>query len=120
MTDRLRPVIWLGSSRRDLRAMPQQVRRDIGQALYAAQQGLTDPAAKPLRGFGGVRVMEIVERYRTDAYRAVYTAHFQNAVYVLHAFQKKSKAGVATPKHEIELIRRRFAEAQRHYREGRK
>jgi phage-related protein len=113
----MKPVIWIGSSRRDLREMPQQVRRDIGQALYAAQQGVTDPAAKPLKGFGGARVMEIVERYRTDAYRAVYTAHFENAVYVLHVFQKKSKSGIATPKHEIELIRRRLAEAERHYRE---
>ena len=112
----MKPVIWIGSSRRDLREMPQQVRRDIGQALYAAQQGVTDPAAKPLKGFGGARVMEIVERYRTDAYRAVYTAHFDNAVYVLHVFQKKSKSGIATPKHEIELIRKRLAEAERHYR----
>ena len=110
-------VVWIGSSRRDLREMPQQVRRDIGQALYTAQQGVTDPAAKPLKGFGGTRVMEIVERYRTDAYRAVYTAHFENAVYVLHVFQKKSKSGIATPRHEIELIRRRLAEAERHYRE---
>ena len=99
--------------------MPQQVRRDVGQALYAAQQGVTDPAAKPVKGFGGARVMEIVERYRTDAYRAVYTAHFENAVYVLHVFQKKSKSGVATPKHEIELIRARFAEAERDYRKRR-
>jgi phage-related protein len=113
----MKPVIWIGSSRRDLREMPQQVRRDIGQALYAAQQGVTDPAAKPLKGFGGAQVMEIVERYRTDAYRAVYTAHFENAVYVLHVFQKKSKSGIATPKHKIELIRRRLAEAERHYRE---
>src|ERR1700719_1759566 len=117
MGDETRPVVWIGSSRRDLRAMPQQVRRDIGQALYAAQQGVTDPAAKPLKGFGGGRVMEIVERYRTDAYRAVYTAYFDNAVYVLHVFQKKSKSGIATPKHEIALIRRRLAEAERHYRE---
>ena len=93
--------------------MPQQVRRDIGQALYAAQQGVTDPTAKPLKGFGGTRVMEIVERYRADTYRAVYMAHFQNVVYVLHVFQKKSKSGIATPKHQIELIRRRFAEAER-------
>jgi phage-related protein len=113
----MKPVIWIGSSRRDLREMPQQVRRDIGQALYAAQQGVTDPAAKPLKGFGGARVMEIVERYRTDAYRAVYTANFDNAVYVLHVFQKKSKSDIATPKQEIELIRRRLAEAERHYRE---
>ncbi len=113
----MKPVIWIGSSRRDLREMPQQVRRDIGQALYAAQQGVTDPAAKPLKGFGGARVMEIVERYRADTYRAVYTVQFENAVYVLHVFQKKSKSGIATPKHEIELVRRRLAEAERHYRE---
>jgi len=118
MVDETRPVVWLGSSRRDLRAMPQQVHRDIGQALYAAQQGMTDPAAKPMKGFGGARVMEIVERYRTDAYRAVYTAYFENAVYVLHVFQKKSKSGIATPKHEVELIRKRFADAERHCREG--
>jgi phage-related protein len=117
MADVVRPVVWIGSSRRDIRGMPKQVRRDIGQALYAAQQGTTDPAAKPLRGFGGARVMEIVERYRTGAYRAVYTVHFENAVYVLHVFQKKSKSGIATPKHEIELIRRRFTEAERHHRE---
>jgi phage-related protein len=97
--------------------MPQQVRRDIGQALYAAQQGVTDPTAKPLKGFGGARVMEIVERYRTDAYRAVYTAHFEKAIYVLHVFQKESKSGVATPRHEIDLIWTRFAEADRDYRE---
>jgi len=97
--------------------MPPQVRKDIGQALYAAQQGETDPAAKPLKGFGGTRVMEIVERHRTDAFRAVYTAHFAEAVYVLHVFQKKSKHGIATPKPDMELIRRRFAEAQRLHRE---
>ena len=98
--------------------MPPQVRKDIGQALYAAQQGETDPAAKPLKGFGGTRVMEIVERYRTDAFRAVYTAHFAEAIYVLHVFQKKSKHGIATPKPDMELIRRRFAEVERLHREG--
>jgi phage-related protein len=113
--DDLKPVIWIGSSRRDLRAMPPQVRRDIGQALYAAQQGITDPSAKPLKGFLGTRVMEIVERYQTDAYRAAYTAHFATAIYVLHVFQKKSKTGIATPKQDIDLIKKRFAEAQRDY-----
>ena len=113
----MKPVVWIASSREDLRVMPQQVRRDIGQALYAAQLGETDPAAKPMKGFGGTRVMEIVERYRTDAYRAVYTAHFKEAVYVLHVFQKKSKHGIATPKPEMDLIRRRYAEAERHNRE---
>jgi len=117
MIERIRPVVWLGSSRRDLRELPQQVRRDIGQALYTTQRGMTDPAAKALKGFGGARVMEIVERYRADAYRAVYTVHFEHTVYVLHVFQKKSKSGIATPKHEIELIRRRFAEAERDCRE---
>jgi phage-related protein len=97
--------------------MPPQVRKDIGQALYAAQQGETDPAAKSLKGFGGTRVMEIVERHRTDAFRAVYTALFAEAIYVLHVFQKKSKHGIATPKPDMELIRRRFAEARRLHRE---
>jgi phage-related protein len=97
--------------------MPREVRGNFGQALYTAQQGMTDPAAKPLKGFGGTRVMEIVERHRTDAYRAVYTAHFEAAIYVLHVFQKKSKSGIATPKQDIDLIRKRFAEAERHYKE---
>jgi phage-related protein len=113
----IKPVFWIGSSRRELRAMPQEVRRNFGKALYAAQRGETDPAAKPLKGFSGARVMEIVERFRTDAYRAVYTAQFADAVYVLHVFQKKSKRGRATPKHEIDLIRQRLAAAQRDYRE---
>src|SRR5215813_14707048 len=113
----MKPVIWIGLSRKDLRAMPQQVRRDIGQALYTAQQGETDPSAKPLKGFGGSRVMEIVERHRTDTYRAVYTAHFAEAIYVLHVFQKKSKHGIAMPKPDMDLIRRRYAEAERRHQE---
>src|SRR5712664_1372992 len=87
----VKPVIWMGSSREDLKTFPAPVRRDIGQALYTAQQGETDPAAKPLKGFGGARVMEIVERDRSGAYRAVYTAQFADVIYVLHVFQKKSK-----------------------------
>ena len=116
MTEAVKSIIWIGSSRRDLRAMPRKVRQDFGQALYAAQQGETDPAAKPLKGFGGARVMEIVERYRGDAYRAVYAAQIGDAVYVLHVFQKKSRSGIATPKPDMELIRRRYAEAERHHR----
>jgi phage-related protein len=117
MTEAVKPVFWIGSSRDDLRAMPDQVRRDIGQALYTAQQGATDPAAKPLKGFGGTRVMEIVERDRSGTYRAVYTAQFGDVIYVLHVFQKKSKHGIATPKHDIDLIRRRLSVAERDYRE---
>jgi phage-related protein len=109
---------WLGSSRKDLRAFPRQARREIGVALYAAQQGETDPAAKPLKGFGGASIMEIVSEDQGGAWRAVYTIRFVEAVYVLHAFQKKSKRGIATPKQEIELIKRRLAEAARLHREG--
>jgi len=112
-----RPLLWMGSSRTDLRGFPRQVRRDIGKALYAAQQGETDPAAKPLKGFGGRSVLEIIADHDGDTWRAVYTVRFQEAVYVLHAFQKKSKKGVATPKKEIDLIHRRLAEAERLHRE---
>jgi phage-related protein len=117
MEGHLKPVIWVGSSRKDLRAFPRQVRADIGQALYAAQMGDTDPAAKPLKGFGGTRVMEIVDRHDTNTYRAVYTAQFAGIIYVLHAFQKKSKRGIATPQKDIELIRRRLADAGRLHKE---
>src|SRR5574337_1288094 len=110
----VRPIVWMGSSREDLRSFPEQVRRDIGQALYAAQQGETDPAAKPLKGFGGASVMEILERHATNAYRAVYTTQFAGRIYVLHAFQKKSTRGIATPRKEIELIRQRLGAAARH------
>src|SRR6266566_7322104 len=103
-----RPVMWIGSSRRDLRGFPRAIRRDLGQALYTAQQGETDPSAKPLRGFGGGSVLEIVARHDGDTWRAVYTVRFAEAVYVLHAFQKKSKRGIDTPKHEMELIRQRL------------
>jgi len=114
-----RPVTWIGSSRADLKRFPQQVRRDMGKALYAAQRGETDPAAKPLRGFGGARVMEIVDFHQTNTYRAVYTAQFGEGIYVLHAFQKKAKRGIATPKREIDLIGRRLAEAERLHRQRR-
>ena len=103
-----RPVAWVGSSRKDLRAFPRKVRRDIGQSLYAAQQGEVDPSAKPLRGFGGASVIEIVAEDRGGTWRAVYTVRFAEAIYVLHAFQKKSKKGIATPKAEFDLIERRL------------
>jgi phage-related protein len=89
----------------------------MGQALYTAQQGSTDPSAKPLKGFGGAGVLEIVAAHDGNTWRAVYTVRFKDCVYVLHAFQKKSKKGIATPKQEIELIRQRLADAERDYRE---
>jgi phage-related protein len=112
-----RPVVWVGTSRRDVRGFPGEVRRDIGQALYAAQQGETDPAAKPLRGFGGGSVLEIVASRRGDTWRAVYTVRYAEAIYVLHAFQKKSKRGIATTKKDVALIHQRLSEAERVHRE---
>jgi phage-related protein len=117
MLARPKPVVWVGSSRRDLKSFPKRVRSDMGQALYTAQMGETDPAAKPLKGFGGAGVMEIVDRHDTNTYLTVYTVQFAEVTYVLHAFQKKSKRGIATPQKDIDLIRRRLAEAQRLYRQ---
>jgi phage-related protein len=112
-----RPIIWIGSSRRDLSGFPREVRRDIGQSLYAAQQGETDPSAKPLKGFGGGSVVEVIAGHRGDTWRTVYTVRFAEAIYVLHAFQKKSKKGIATPNKDMNLIRQRLAEAERLHRE---
>lgn len=84
----------------------------FGKAIFTAQEGKTDPGAKPLRGFAGANVIEAVSSFAGNAWRAVYTVRFQDAVYVLHVFQKKSTKGIATPKKEIELIRRRLAERQ--------
>lgn len=113
----LKPISWVGSSRRDIRGFPQVVRREIGQALYAAQVGETDPSAKPLKGFGGGSVLEVVARHDGDTWRAVYTVRFAEAVYVLHAFQKKSRRGIATPKREMDLVRQRLTEAERLHRQ---
>jgi len=108
-----RPVVWVGSRGRDLRGFPREVRRNIGQALYAAQQGETDPSAKPLRGFGGGSVVEIVADHEGDTWRTVYTVGYAEAIYVLHAFQKKSKRGIATPPKDIDLIHRRLGDVER-------
>ena len=111
-----KPVRWVGSSRRDLRAFPAPVRRDIGQALYAAQWGEEYPSVKALQGFGGRSILEIVVPHAGDTYRAVYTVRFENAIYMLHAFQKKAKKGISTPKKEIDLIKQRLAAAEQDYR----
>lgn len=116
----LTPVEWIGSSRRDLKAFPRAVQRDIGQALFAAQCGDEYPSVKALKGFGGRTVLEIVAPFDSNAYRAIYTVRFAGVVYVLHAFQKKSTKGIATPQREIDLIRRRLAAAEQHHKERRK
>src|SRR6516162_9122825 len=112
--DELEPKqhVWVGSSRRYLREFPPAVRRTFGVALFAAQLGETPPDAKPLRGFGGAGVLELIEDHRSDTYRAVYTVRFAARIYVLHAFQKKSKRGIATPKRDLELIRERLKWAE--------
>ena len=120
MTDRSsesdpKPVRWVGSSKEDLTAFPEEVRRRIGGALWDAQLGLKAPYAKPLKGFAGASVLEVVDDFDGDTYRAVYTVRFARAVYVLHAFQKKSKRGRATPKAELGLIERRLKRAKEDY-----
>ena len=112
----LKALRWIGSSRDDLRDFPDEARRNIGYALQYAQAGTKHPSAKPLRGLEG-GVLEIVEDHRGDTYRAVYTIRFKKAVYVLHVFKKKSKSGMATPRHEIELIAARLRRAAEDYRE---
>jgi phage-related protein len=112
-----KPVHWVASSRKDLRKFPKTVRSTFGQALYDAQTGKKHPDAKPLKGFGGAGVLEVVEDHRGSTYRAVYTVKFEGIVYVLHAFQKKSKAGIKTPTEEIEKVRSRMKEVQKHYAE---
>ena len=106
-----RLVVWIGSSRRDMQAMPREVRRSFGVALYAVQIGLTPPIAKVLKGFGGAGVLELIEDDAGGTYRAVYTVSFLSAVYVLHVFQKKSKRGKQTSQRDIDLIRERLKRA---------
>jgi phage-related protein len=117
MDGELKPVRWVGSSRRDLKGFPTLVRRHIGQALYAAQRGEEYPSVKALKGFGGRSVLEIVAPHEGDTYRTVYTVRFHDALYVLHAFQKKSKKGIATPSRESDVIEQRLAAAEKDYRE---
>lgn len=106
---------WIASSRKDMQALPRSVQRTFGYALYAAQLGEKPPEAKPLKGFGGAGVLELIEDYRSDTYRAVYTVRFPTKVYVLHVFQKKAKDGIATPKQELDLIRDRLKRAENLY-----
>ncbi|MGD2062979.1 MAG: type II toxin-antitoxin system RelE/ParE family toxin [Nitrospirota bacterium] len=105
-----KPLLFIGSSRKDLQKFPQAVRDDVGYDLYTVQLGRTPASAKPLKGLGGV--MELVERYDKDTYRAVYIANLGDTIYVLHCFKKKSKRGIATPKEEMEVIRQRLRYAQ--------
>jgi phage-related protein len=112
----LKPLHWAGSSKKDLLSLPDDVKDVFGYALHLAQTGGKHSQAKPLKGFGGAGVLEVVEDYQGDTYRAVYTVKFADAVYVLHCFQKKSINGIATPKPDLELIRTRLQAAEQHHK----
>ena len=102
----LKQLVWVGSSRSDLKKLPGGVQEAIGYALYQAQLGFFPDGAKPLKGFSGV--IELIEVFDKNAYRAVYATKLGDHLYVLHAFQKKSKSGIKTPREEIELIGQRL------------
>lgn len=107
-----KPVIWVGSSLKDLKGFPRRVQHDMGAALRVAQGGERSPDAKPLKGFKGAGVLELMEDHDGNTYRAVYTVRLTGRVYVLHAFQKKAKKGIKTPKYVIDLIKARLKEAE--------
>ena len=112
ITGNEKPLEWVGSSYKDLVALPTDVKRLFGYALSLAQAGDRHGFAKPLKGFGGAGVLEVIGNYVSGTYRAVYTAKFEEAVFVLHCFQKKSKRGIATPKQDMNLIRARLMIAE--------
>src|SRR5258708_4068162 len=116
----LRPLEWVGSSYKDFRTFPDPVQDAMGFARYQTQVGGMSDSAKPLKGFGGAGVLEIIEDHHGDSYRAVYTVKFARAVYVLHAFQTKARKGTKTPQDDIDLVRRRLRVAEQdHNAQGR-
>jgi len=108
----LKPLGWIGSTKKDLLTTPEKVMGTFGYALHLAQTGKKHDQAKPLHGFGSAGVLEIVEDWRGNTYRAVYTVRFAAAIFVLHVFQKKSKRGIATPKPDMDLIKVRLKIAE--------
>ena len=110
-------IVWLGSTKKAVQGFPLTVRQAVGFALFQAQLGGKHVDTKPLKGFGGASVLEIVERFDSDTYRAVYTVKFAEVIYVLHAFQKKSKQGIKTPKQDIDLIKKRLQQAKEDYKQ---
>ena len=115
MTELPKPLIWIGSSLDDLKRFPSEVRDEMGYALHQAQVGDKHINAKPLRSFGGALVLEIVSDHDGNTFRGVYTVRLRKAIYVLHAFQKKSKRGTKTSIHDIELIKARLKQAEVHH-----
>lgn len=114
---KVKPLLWVSSSKSDLMDMPSDVVTDFGYGLYQAQIGVHPDIAKTMSGFGGASVIEFRLDHREGTFRAVYTVKFADAIIVLHAFQKKSKSGIATPKKDIELIHSRLKLAEQVYKE---
>ena len=115
-----RPVRWIASSKEDLSAFPPEAKLRVGGALWEAQLGKKALWAKALKGYGDAGVLEVVVDFDGNTFRTVYTVRFAEAVYVLHAFHKKSKRGIATPKAELDLIELRLKRAQKDYEQWRK
>jgi len=111
----MKKLEWIGSSKKDLLEFPKDIRKEMGHSLYIAQEGGKHKNAKPLKGFVGAKLLEIVSDDGNGTYRTMYTIEFEEVVYVLHAFQKKSKTGIKTSKQDIDLIEQRYKWAQQKY-----
>lgn len=112
---KIKPIIWIASTKSDLISFPDDVQDEVGHALYQAQKGEKSDKAKPFKGFRSAAVLEIVENDAEGTYRAVYTVKFKEAIAVLHVFKKKSKQGISTPKQDIDLIKKRLKFAEQQY-----
>lgn len=111
----MKPVHWIASSKRDLTGFPRGVQHEAGYAIHLAQDGDKGVNAVPMVGFGDASVVEVVMNETSGTYRVIYTARFKHAIYVLHAFQKKSKSGVSTPQTDLDLVKRRLKVAKDHH-----
>lgn len=118
--NKMKELDWIGSSKKELLKFPIDVRKEMGHALYIAQAGGKHKCAKPLKGFGGAKILEICLDDRNGTYRTIYTVEFEDVVYVLDAFQKKSKEGIKTPKSDIDRVKDRYQAAQLKYLEKQK
>jgi len=112
----VKQVVWIGRSKADLKEFPERVQRSLGFALKSVQEGETPLSSKALKNFGSAKVRELKENDSNGTYRIVYTVEFREYIAVLHAFQKKAKSGIATPQQEIELVKKRLAEAKELFR----
>ncbi len=113
--EQAKPLFWMGSTHKDLKSFPAEVRQAVGFALFQAELGRKHVDAKVLKGFGGAEVLEVMSDFDGDTYRTVYTVKFAGAVYALHAFQKKSKKGIKTPAVEVDIVRSRLKAAEEHH-----